>query len=455
MLDRYWQGPTERVSPEAPVPVLNVERTEGRAGGAANVALNVVSMGAKATLVGCVGDDEAGEALRASLEAAGVVCDFVTVDDWPTIVKLRLISQKQQLLRADFEAPLPVPGTSERLAKLQNKVEAHLAAAAVLVLEDYDKGVLDEPRSVIHAAVQRQVPVLVDPKHKPFADYRGATVIKPNEKEFQAAAGATDEISDAAQALCTELGLAGMVVTRGGEGMEVCEPASTRHLPARPVEVFDVTGAGDTTAAALAIGMALDWPLLEAARMANVAASLAVSKSGTSPVTGPELARAMSESVADRGLTSRTQLAEQVEAARALGETVVFTNGCFDILHAGHVTYLEEAAALGDHLIVAINDDASVTRLKGAGRPVIGVEGRSRVLLGLSCVDWVVSFDEDTPEPLLSLLKPDVLVKGGDYGPDTVVGAGLVKDYGGEVKVLSLVDDVSTSAIVERIRSSS
>ena len=228
--------------------------------------------------------------------------------------------------------------------------------------------------------------------------------------------------------------------------------ADGEYEAARPVEVYDVTGAGDTTAAGLAVGLALGWPLLDCARVANVAASIVVSKSGTAPVTGPELRTVLQGEIADRGMISRNELADAVAEAKHNGEKVVFTNGCFDILHAGHVTYLEEAAALGDRLIVAINDDASVTRLKGPGRPVIPVEGRSRVLEGLSCVDWVVSFDEDTPEPLLTLLQPDILVKGGDYGPDTVVGAELVRDYGGEVKVLSLVSDVSTSSIVDRIR---
>ncbi len=452
MLDRYWHGQADRVSPEAPVPVLNVGRRDGRPGGAANVALNLVSLGAQATLIGYVGEDDAGTELRATLEAAGVVCEFVSIPDWPTIVKLRLIAQKQQLMRADFEEPVPVLGASEREATLLNKVEKHLLDAQVLVLEDYDKGVLDTPQAIIHTALKRQIPVLVDPKHKPLDVYARATVIKPNESEFLAAVGAVDNIGEAAAALCQQLHLQGMVVHRGGDGMEISEAEGSRHVPARQVEVFDVTGAGDTTAATLAIGMALKWSLLASARMANVAASLVVSKSGTSPVTGPELARALRQGRTDRGLISREELAVEVAAARADGERIVFTNGCFDILHAGHVTYLEEAASLGQRLVVAINDDASVTRLKGSGRPVIPVEGRSRVLLGLGCVDWVVSFDEDTPEPLLDLLQPEILVKGGDYQPDTVVGAERVLKYGGQVHVLSLVQDVSTSAIVERIK---
>ncbi len=455
MLDRYWSGPADRVSPEAPVPVVNVESIEGRPGGAANVALNVVSMGARCTLVGFVGDDEAGAALTETLTAAGVNCDFLVIEDWPTTVKLRILSQRQQLLRADFEQAVPLVGTSERLAFLQNKVEKHLVDAQAVVFEDYDKGVLEEPAAMIHAARSRGVVSIVDPKMKALAQYRGATVIKPNEKEFLNNVGVeADEYGQEASRLCRELNLDGMVVTRGGDGQEVATPDETRHIPARPVEVYDVTGAGDTTVAVIALGLGLGWSLFDAAQMSNVAAGIAVSKSGTSPVTAPEVNRVLSLNRQGQGVMTREELLREVEVARQAGERIVFTNGCFDLLHAGHVTYLEEAAALGDRLIVAINDDASVTRLKGKGRPVVPVEGRSRVLLGLGSVDWVVSFDEDTPEPLLELLRPEILVKGGDYGADGVVGAHIVRGYGGQVRVLSLVEDVSTSAIVERIADS-
>jgi len=459
MLDRYWHGPADRVSPEAPVPVINVQHTEHRPGGAANVALNLVSLGAQCTLVGLVGSDEAGTELEQTLSAAGVRCDFVRVPEWPTIVKLRLLAQKQQLIRADFEAPAPDYGASERIGTLQNRVERHLREADLLILEDYDKGTLEDPQALIHAAIGYAVPVLVDPKMKPLGVYARSTVIKPNEKEFAFAVTGDahrmpDKMGESALDLCESLQLEGLVVTRGGEGMEVCGGGEVRHLPARPVEVYDVTGAGDTTAAALALCMALGWPLIDCARVANVAASIVVSKSGTAPVTGPELRTALSGEVADRGMMSKDALKVAVAEAQARGEKIVFTNGCFDILHAGHVTYLEEAAALGDRLVVAINSDASVTRLKGSGRPVVPAEGRSRVLEGLACVDWVISFEEDTPEPLLKLLRPDVLVKGGDYGADEVVGAEIIEAYGGQVRVLSLVADVSTSAIVERIKES-
>ena len=462
MLDRYWHGSADRVSPEAPVPVMDVRQREQRPGGAANVALNLVSLGARCTLVGLVGADDAGQELFDTLSAAGVHCDFLEVPDWPTIVKLRLVAQKQQLLRADFEEQIPDIAASERIGVVQNKVEKHLRHADALILEDYDKGAIEDPPALIHAALNAGVPVLVDPKMKPLSVYAKATVIKPNEKEFLHAlatgeqavvpAAPRSNVTDVAQTLCSKLGLEALIVTRGGAGMDVITGEDVHHIPARPVEVYDVTGAGDTTAAGLAIGMALRWPYVDCARMANIAASLVVAKLGTSPVTAPELRAALNESTIDGGRLTRDELAVAVAAAKANGERVVFTNGCFDILHAGHVTYLEEAAALGARLVVAINDDASVTRLKGTGRPVIPLEGRCRVLEGLACVDWVVSFTEDTPEGLLEMLKPDVLVKGGDYRPQGVVGADIVKRYGGEVHVLSLVSDVSTTAIVERIR---
>ncbi|MEM7100559.1 MAG: bifunctional D-glycero-beta-D-manno-heptose-7-phosphate kinase/D-glycero-beta-D-manno-heptose 1-phosphate adenylyltransferase HldE [Pseudomonadota bacterium] len=458
MLDRYWVGDADRVSPEAPVPVVLVNGEDQRPGGAANVALNLVSLGAHCTLVGFVGDDEPGRVLQETLEAAGVVCDFVKVPDWPTVVKLRILAQQQQLIRADFEAPIPDFAASERLGVLLNKVEKNLQNAQVCILEDYDKGTVEDPEALIHAASNAGIPVLVDPKMKPLSRYANATVVKPNEKEFYNAVRLTQAIekdqalSEQAQQMCAAHSIGGLIVTRGGQGMDVCTASDSHHVPARSVEVFDVTGAGDTTAAALALGLGLEWSLFDCARLANTAASIVVSKSGTSPVTAPELRLTLAGRTADQGVLDIEDLTRAVEDAKAAGERIVFTNGCFDILHAGHVTYLEEAAALGQRLIVAINDDASVTALKGPGRPVIPVESRARVLAGLGCVDWVVSFPDDTPIPLLKRLQPDVLVKGGDYGPEEVVGADLVTSAGGEVRVLSLVENVSTTRIVDAIK---
>ncbi|MEQ8991713.1 MAG: bifunctional D-glycero-beta-D-manno-heptose-7-phosphate kinase/D-glycero-beta-D-manno-heptose 1-phosphate adenylyltransferase HldE [Pseudomonadales bacterium] len=453
MLDRYWIGSARRVSQEAPVPVVDVERTEDRPGGAANVALNVASLGARCTLVGAVGDDEAARTLGETLAAAGVACDFVVWPDWPTTLKLRVVSQNQQLLRTDFERPLPAAVT----AAVLERAEAHLGAASAVVLEDYDKGVLAEPAPLIRAAARAGVPVVVDPKHKPFARYGGADLIKPNLDEFRAAVGPfadDDALVSLATALCAEHDFGALVVTRGGRGMTaVVRDGRHRHIPARAVDVYDVTGAGDTAAATLAVMRSIGWDALDCAQVANVASGIAVGKPGTVAVSGPELAMALDAGVrGDRGILGRTQLVDAVAQARARGERIVFTNGCFDILHAGHVAYLEEARALGDRLVVAVNDDASVRRLKGPGRPVNALERRLRVLSGLAAVDWVVGFPEDTPEALLAALRPDVLAKGGDYGPDQVVGADLVRGYGGEVCVLGLVADLSTTAIVRRLQ---
>ncbi len=453
MLDRYWMGAARRISQEAPVPVVDVQSTDDRPGGAANVALNVASLGARCTLVGVVGDDESGRTLAAMLGAAGVACDFLVVENWPTILKLRVVSQNQQLLRTDFERPLP----EDPAAAVRERVHRHLDAATALVLQDYDKGALNDPRPLIDLAAAAGVPVVVDPKHKPFASYAGADLVKPNAQEMEAAVGPwadDDALVALGRSLCGHHRLGSLVITRGGRGMTVVQAdGAHQHIPARPVDVYDVTGAGDTAAAALAVTRSLGWDPAACAQVANVASGIAVGKAGTVAVTGPELAIALAASPrADRGMLSRAQLADAVAQARARGERIVFTNGCFDILHAGHVAYLEEARGLGDRLVVAVNDDASVRRLKGVGRPVNPLHRRLRVLSALAAVDWVVGFEEDTPEPLLETLRPEVLVKGGDYGADEVVGADIVRGYGGEVRVLSLVADLSTTAIVARIQ---
>jgi len=453
MLDRYWIGDARRVSQEAPVPVVDVQRTEDRPGGAANVALNVASLGARCTLVGLVGADPAAATLRELLAAAGVDCDLVTVADWPTIVKLRVVSRNQQLLRTDFERPLE----ADCRAQLRARVAAHLGQATAMVLQDYDKGAVGAPGELIELARARGVPVVVDPKHKPLASYAGADLLKPNAHEFRAAVGEwrdDDDLVQRATEICAAIDVNALVVTRGSRGMTVVERSGRhQHVPALPVDVYDVTGAGDTAAAALAVTRSLGWDPRACTQVANVASGIVVGKSGTAAVTGPELAFALATTTRPgRGILSREQLADAVAQARAAGERIVFTNGCFDILHAGHVAYLEEARALGDRLIVAVNDDASVRRLKGAGRPVNPLDRRLRVLAALAAVDWVVGFPEDTPEALLELLHPDVLVKGGDYGAEQVVGADIVRSHGGTVRVLGLVEDCSTTAIVERIQ---
>lgn len=453
MLDRYWHGGTSRISPEAPVPVVKVEQIEDRPGGAANVALNIAALGAPATLVGVTGVDEAADSLGASLAAAGVKACFQRIAGQPTIVKLRVMSRHQQLLRIDFEEPFATDAQA-----LRAEVDALLAGIRVLVLSDYGKGALRDHQGLIRAARERGIPVLADPKGKDFSIYRGATLLTPNLSEFETIVGrCADEADLVARgaALMRELDLEALLVTRGEHGMTLLRPDHPPlHLPARAREVFDVTGAGDTVISTLAASLAGGADLPEAVALANLAAGIVVGKLGTAAISAPELRRAVQrEEGSERGVLGLEQLLVAIEDARAHGEKIVFTNGCFDILHAGHVTYLEQARALGDRLVLAVNDDASVSRLKGPGRPINTVDRRMAVLAGLGAVDWVVSFSEDTPVNLLAEIKPDVLVKGGDYGIDQVVGADMVKAHGGEVRVLGLVENSSTTAIVEKIRS--
>lgn len=452
MLDRYWHGATNRISPEAPVPVVKVEQIEDRPGGAANVALNIAALGAPAWLVGVTGQDEAADSLAERLHAAGVDAHFQRIASQPTIVKLRVMSRHQQLLRLDFEEPFTTDG-----AALLADVTALLDKVRVLILSDYGKGALPNHQALIQAARARNIAVLADPKGKDFSIYRGASLITPNLAEFEAVVGrCSDEAELVAKGLklLAELELGALLVTRGEHGMTLLRQGyPALHLPARAREVFDVTGAGDTVISTLATALAAGEELPQAVALANLAAGIVVGKLGTATVSAPELRRAVQrEQGVGRGVMTLDQLLPVLEDARAHGEKVVFTNGCFDILHAGHVAYLEQARAQGDRLVVAINDDASVARLKGPGRPINSVDRRMAVLAGLGAVDWVVSFAEDTPEVLLEKVRPDVLVKGGDYGLDGVVGADIVLAYGGDVKVLNFVDSCSTTAIVEKIR---
>lgn len=460
MVDRYWHGDARRVSQEAPVPVVEVDRVEDRPGGAANVALNVAALGAQCTLIGVVGDDKEGQGLRQTLAAAGVRCAFVVAPTFRTITKVRVISQQQQVLRADFESIVPVEFADKITSQLANELQRTTEAGSgvnALVLEDYEKGTLVDPQALIERATAVGVPVIVDPKNKPLSAWSGAAVVKPNEQELRqwlVPWPSDADLPAQLERLRQENNLGALVVTRGSVGLVVADGAAVPlQVPARRVDVFDVTGAGDTVAATLAAAMAAGLEVRPATRLANLAASIAVTRTGTVAVSAPELrALAKVEERSDRGLLQLDQLLEFAGRARANNQKIVFTNGCFDILHAGHVAYLEEARALGNRLVVAINADASVTRLKGEGRPVNSLERRATVLAALSSVDWVVSFAEDTPENLLRTLQPEVLVKGGDYTTETVVGAEIVQGYGGEVAVLSLVDGVSTTKIVDQLR---
>lgn len=453
MLDRYWHGPTSRISPEAPVPVVKVEQVEERPGGAANVALNITSLGGKSTLLGLTGEDEAARALEVRLGAAGVSCDFEKVADKPTILKLRVLSRHQQLIRLDFEDSFHLDAGDGLTARFR----AALPGMGAVILSDYAKGALVKAPELIALARAAGVPVLVDPKGKDFARYAGATLVTPNLSEFEAVVGhcaSEAQIVERGHKLIAEHGWRALLVTRGEAGMTLIEPGKPElHLPAQAREVYDVTGAGDTVIATLAAALAAGDDLASCVALSNVAAGIVVGKLGTATVSAPELRRALAgHEDTGLGVVSEEQLLVAVAEAKAAGERIVMTNGCFDILHAGHVTYLAEARKQGDRLIVAVNTDDSVKRLKGEGRPINSVERRMQVLAGLAAVDWVLPFSEDTPARLIGAVLPDVLVKGGDYKPENIAGADAVLANGGEVKVLQFVDGESTTRIINAIK---
>jgi D-beta-D-heptose 7-phosphate kinase/D-beta-D-heptose 1-phosphate adenosyltransferase len=434
------------------VPVVRTQRAEQRPGGAANVALNLAALGCSVELAALIGRDDRGDALERQLTERGVACSFQRMDDCPTIHKLRVLSRNQQLIRIDYENGLGQHGE----AFAQHATE-RMANADIVVMSDYAKGTLSAVERLIAAARQLGKRVLVDPKGREFGRYRGATMITPNQGEFAAVAGSwqsEQEFEVLAEHLRDELELDALVITRGERGMTLIRPgAPAVSLPAEAREVFDVTGAGDTVIALMAAGIGSGLDFESAAALANLGAGIVVRKIGVASVSPGELRLALHRRGAGgRGLVDAEELALLVPQARERGERLVMTNGCFDILHAGHVAYLEEAKGLGDRLIVAVNDDASVARLKGSERPITPLVDRMAVLAGLAAVDWVVPFSEDTPEALISRILPDVLVKGGDYRADDVAGGKAVIAAGGEVRILSFREGRSTSALIDAIR---
>jgi D-beta-D-heptose 7-phosphate kinase/D-beta-D-heptose 1-phosphate adenosyltransferase len=451
MLDRYLFGSTGRISPEAPVPVVHVHETDDRPGGAANVAVNLAALGVSTSLVGVVGKDAAADALESIMGEHGITCSFARAEDRPTITKTRVQSRGQQLIRLDEENVLALAG-DEMAASL----EGALGNAGAVILSDYGKGALSDVPAMIAACRESKVPVLVDPKGTDFEKYRGASLITPNQSEFEAVAGKSesdDALVERARAMMDDLELDALLVTRSEKGMLLVEAgAEPLFLSTQAREVFDVTGAGDTVIATLAAALASGQTLASAAALANIAAGLVVRKIGVATVTPGEISAALHQrGQGGRGLVGLETLLALVDEARGRNERVIMTNGCFDVLHAGHVAYLEEAKSLGDRLIVAVNDDESVRRLKGESRPINALEDRLLVLAGLAAVDWVVPFSEDTPARLIEAVLPDVLVKGGDYQPEEIVGAREVLQNGGEVRVLAFRDGHSSSRIIDRL----
>ena len=452
MLDRYWHGETHRISPEAPVPIVRVQQSEERPGGAGNVALNLTALDCTTSLLGLCGKDEAGQLLENKLVAAGIHCFFHKDEQFPTVTKLRVLSQHQQLIRLDFEEPW-------RSVKADNLLLAYqqqLKQAQAVILSDYAKGTLTNPQPFIQLARQAKIPVFIDPKGTDYQRYQGASMLTPNRKEFEAVVGACHsehELYEKGMALLQKLELEALLITRGDQGMTLLRADLPElHLPAFNHEVYDVTGAGDTVIATLAAAVAAGSDLETAINIANHAASIVVGKLGAATVNIAELRRAVQKNEQARGVVNEEQLLLALTEARVNGERIVVTNGCFDIIHAGHISYLEQAKQLGDRLVVAVNDDDSVKRLKGKERPINTLARRMAVLAGLNAVDWVVAFSEDTPERLIQAIKPEVLVKGGDYTVEQIAGAAFTMANGGAVKILDYIDNCSTSHMIEKIK---
>ena len=454
MLDRYWHGATSRISPEAPVPVVHVKDDEQRAGGAGNVALNIAALGGKVSVMGFVGNDEPAESLKALLQKAGVLCLFEALDDYPTITKLRVMSRHQQLIRLDFEDGFQQVSNEELL----HQYHAEMMQANAVILSDYGKGTLNNIEQFIGLAKQLNKPVLVDPKGTDFSIYKHATLITPNLTEFEAVVGSCSnqqQLVEKGINLLHEMDFKALLVTQGEQGMTLLtKDEAPLHLPTHAREVFDVTGAGDTVISVLAASLAANKSLADATVLANMGAGIVVGKLGTATVNTEELNYALQGQRAHhRGVGTLDDIKQAMHAARKDGEKIVLTNGCFDILHPGHIRYLQQAKALGDRLVILVNSDDSVKRLKGPERPVNDLQYRMEMLAALECVDWVLSFEGDTPKQEIDYLLPDILAKGGDYTDITsIAGHESILANGGEVKMLSLFEGHSTTSIIKSIK---
>jgi len=459
MLDRFVYGHVERISPEAPIPVLRVDEERAMLGGAGNVVRNLAALGAGVSFASLVGDDEAGHAVAAMLGALpGLDAGLVVEATRATTVKTRFVSMGQQILRADQETTALLNDVSRR--SLLAHVDAMLRDVDVMIISDYGKGTLsgDLVCAAIASAIRQNVPVIVDPKGRDYAFYRGASVVTPNRKELGEATGlpvaSDEEVVAAARQLIAECGVKAVVVTRSQDGMSVVDMGHATHLKAEAREVFDVSGAGDTVVATLACALAAGIELRSAARIANSAAGIVVGKVGTAVVHLDELEAKLHEhdlSHVERKIVTRDMAGDIVATWQAKGLSVGFTNGCFDLLHPGHIALISAARARCDRLVMGLNSDASVKRLKGESRPVQSEMARATVLAALAHVDLVVIFEEDTPEALIHALKPDLLVKGGDYTIDRIVGAAFVQSLGGRVEIVDIVPGFSTTSTIKQM----
>lgn len=448
MVDRYIIGEASRLSPEAPVPVMRAAREESRPGGAANVAANVAALGQRCVLLTVSGDDAAGDDLARMMKERKVALDRVIDPGRPTTQKTRVVSGVQQIARIDHDGH----ASETAQAELVRRFEAQIDGVRAVIFSDYDMGVLHQLPLLLSIARKYGVPAFVDPKCADRSRYKGAFLLKPNAREFHALFGACDEAHIAAHAasVLEAMALRYLVVTRGDKGMLMVSRDGTMvDHPTEALQVFDVTGAGDTTMAALVVGIVEGLPIAAAIDQANVAASIAVSRQGTYAVTRGDLEERLYRR--DHAMTKMIPLPlllAKLDHVRANGARIVFTNGCFDVLHAGHVRLLDLARRQGDVLIVGLNDDASIRRLKGPSRPVSSLADRAEVLSGLAAVDHIVSFSDDTPIDLIRTIRPDVLVKGGDYTPETMVGADVVRASGGTIFFAPLLAGRSTTALL-------
>ncbi|HEV8268013.1 MAG TPA: D-glycero-beta-D-manno-heptose 1-phosphate adenylyltransferase [Thermoanaerobaculia bacterium] len=457
MLDETWTGEVTRVAPEAPVPLLSLQAMSRRAGGAGNVVENISALGARVLAFGAVGPEEEGAWLARRLTSLPGGSGTIVTDPFRTTpVKRRMVADGRQLVRVDQEIAAGLsPEAEEKLLSAALEAITH---ADVLLVSDYAKGTLT-PRilsALLEAARKKGIPSLVDPKGRDYGKYKGATALTPNRKELETVTGETARdlaaVAKLGERLREELALDAMLVKLSEEGMLLVERgAEPRRIAARAREVFDVTGAGDTVLAALGVSLGAGLDLFAAAEVANRAAGCAVARVGTASVKWADLLDGLS-AAPDEKLLDRRHLAAVVATLRKAHKRVVFTNGCFDLLHPGHIRLLSEAKKLGDILVVGLNSDASVKRLKGDARPILSEHDRAQVLGGLDAVDFVVLFEEDTPLSLIEAIRPGILVKGGDYTESTVVGASLVREWGGEVALIPLVAGSSTTSMVEKMK---
>ena len=459
MLDEYVWGKVERISPEAPVQVVDVYSDDLRLGGAGNVINNLVALGVAVSVASILGDDADGCLLQQKLEQLGVDTAAVVRESGRTTSrKTRVMANNQQIVRIDRETRAEI--TAGQIEQLTNSVCAALPSCQVILVSDYLKGVLPETflQGIMAAGRDAGIPVVVDPKGSDFQKYRGATVLTPNRKEAQLASGTVIDneasLCKVGHALRIALDLQTLVLTRSEEGMSLfSRDGRDEHMPTEAREVFDVSGAGDTVLSLIGVGLAAGLTMQEAAWISNVAAGIVVAKIGTSTVSPAEILNTIGRQHKDSDLKIHDclELAKLLDERRSQGDKIVFTNGCFDLMHVGHVKYLQAARKLGDLLVLGLNSDDSIRRLKGEKRPLIEQSERAHIMAALNCVDYIVIFNEDAPLEVISSLRPDILVKGGDYSLDGVVGRELVESYGGRVELIQFVDGRSTSNIINKI----